>query len=179
MEYNVTAYQGFRLKQLHTPRKVIETNSVPEEIPSPPPCRLVMRIKKIEKTIPIKIEKREVNGKNPQTPQNIKVKVPQYGVQLVQQGIVKAIPVNISQPLLSNQSASPVSVTSILKPTDKISASFAQLVQTSTGKHLLLTPNPGISGNIPVSTTPGKKIKKCGINFVYFCPIVRFIPEKL
>ncbi|XP_044271638.1 helicase domino isoform X1 [Tribolium madens] len=155
MEYNLSAYQSYRMKQMRTPRKVIEIYSVPEEIPPPPPCRLMMRIKKHEdtKTVPLKVEKRDVNGKNPQTSQNIKVKVPQYGVQLVQQGIVKAIPVNISQPLLSNQTATPVSVTSMLKPSDKISASFAQLVQTSTGKHLLLTPNPSISGNIPVSTT--------------------------
>lgn len=43
----------------------------------------------------------------------------------------------------------------LLKQSDKISASFAQLVQTSTGKHLLLTSNPNISGNIPVSTSAG------------------------
>ncbi|RZB39782.1 helicase domino, partial [Asbolus verrucosus] len=157
MEFNVSAYQSYRMRQMRTPRKIIELNSVPDQIPPPPPCRLVMRIKKHEETKPIiKAEKKDLNGKNVQTSQNIKVKVPQYGVQLVQQGIVKAIPVNISQPLLSSQTATPVSVTSMLKPSDKISASFAQLVQTSTGKHLLLTPNPSISGNIPVSTTtPG------------------------
>ncbi|XP_068897881.1 helicase domino [Tenebrio molitor] len=159
MEFQLSAYQSYRMKQLRTPRKIIEINSVSESIPPPPPCRLVMRIKKqddIKMVHPIKMEKKDVNGKNPQTQSNIKVKMPQYGVQLVQQGIVKAIPVNISQPLLANQPGATVSVASMLKPSDKISASFAQLVQTSTGKHLLLTPNPSISGNIPVSTTtPG------------------------
>ncbi|KAJ3642802.1 hypothetical protein Zmor_025555 [Zophobas morio] len=152
MENNLSAYQSYRMKQMRTPRKIIESNVVPDEVPPLPPCRLVMRIKKQDdaKNVPTKTEKKDVNGKNLQPQPNIKVKVPQY---IVQQGIVKAIPVNLSQPLLSNQSVTPVSVTSVLKPADKISASFAQLVQTSTGKHLLLTPNPSISGNIPVSTT--------------------------
>lgn len=112
-------------------------------------------------------------------PQNVKVKVSQqYGVQLLPQQVVKgnelimnyndvyielyfffkkAIPVvNISQ--ATSSSGGVTSVTSVLKPADKISASFAQLVQTSTGKHLLLTSNPNITGNIPVTTTtPGKK----------------------
>lgn len=160
MEYNLSAYQSYRMKQMRTPRKIIESYTVPEEVPPLPPCRLVMRIKKQEdvKSVPVKVEKKDVNGKNLQTQQNIKVKVPQY---VMQQGIVKAIPVNISQSLLTNQTATPVSVTSVLKPADKISASFAQLVQTSTGKHLLLTPNPNITGNIPVSTTtPGKYFKQ-------------------
>lgn len=38
----------------------------------------------------------------------------------------------------------------------RISPNFAQLVQTSTGKHLLLTSNPNAPGNIPVSDGKGK-----------------------
>lgn len=42
---------------------------------------------------------------------------------------------------------------------DRIATNFAQLVQTSTGKHLLLTSNPGTaSGNIPVTDSQGKII---------------------
>ncbi|KAJ8986038.1 hypothetical protein NQ317_013923 [Molorchus minor] len=120
-----------------------------------------MRVLPEKKPPEVKVEKKEVILSQPPplhlkniTPQNVKVKL--SGVQLVnQQGIVKTIPVmNISQAATSRQLSGPV-VTSVLRPADKISASFAQLVETSTGKHLLLTSNPNITGNIPVTATSG------------------------
>lgn len=67
---------------------------------------------------------------------------------------ISAIPlVNISQAGGQVQVGAPINVSSVLKPADKLSASFAQLVQTPTGKHLLLTSNPNITGNIPVTST--------------------------
>ncbi|KAG5882001.1 hypothetical protein JTB14_028601 [Gonioctena quinquepunctata] len=90
-------------------------------------------------------------------PLQLKTLTPHNVMQLVnQQGILKVtIPVvNISQGA-SGQIGTPVNVTSLLKPADKISAGFAQLVQTSTGKHLLLRANPSITANIPVTTTQG------------------------
>lgn len=159
MENHLSAYQSYRMKQMRTSRKIIEENSEPEQIPPPPPCRLMMRIRKQDSTNKIsavKNEKKEVNGKNTQMPTNIKLKVPQYGVQLVQQGIVKTIP------FMSGQTVS--NVATVVKS----SASFAQLVQTSTGKHLLLTPNPSISGNIPVTaTTSGESFQLEKKNEVY------------
>lgn len=63
-----------------------------------------------------------------------------------------AVPlINISQPGGQVQLGTPINVSSVLKPSDKVPTSFAQLVQTSTGKHLLLTSNPNITGSVPVS----------------------------
>lgn len=155
MEQHVGAYQSYRMRQIRTPRKIIETNSAPEVIPPPPPCRLVMRIKKGDE-LHLPAGKRD-----PRNLQGIKMKMtPQYGVQLVQQqGIVKAIPVNISQGGAGTGNA-------VLKSGDKIPTSFAQLVQTSTGKHLLLTTN---AGSIPVTTTtPGRIFLKNIDFFIYF-----------
>lgn len=39
---------------------------------------------------------------------------------------------------------------------DRIATNFAQLVQTSTGKHLLLTSTPSAAGNIPVTDSQGR-----------------------
>lgn len=65
---------------------------------------------------------------------------------------------SVSQPNSGIQTTGTVSVASVLKPSDKISASFAQLVQTSTGKHILLTSNPNIPGNITGSCSPTGKL---------------------
>lgn len=59
-----------------------------------------------------------------------------------------------------------ISLGSILKPTDKITvpSGFAQLVQTSTGKHILLTPSTlntstiTLSGPTTVLTPSGQKL---------------------
>ncbi|KAJ8955137.1 hypothetical protein NQ318_009030 [Aromia moschata] len=162
-EMHLSSYQCYRLRQSRTSRKIIELDQTPELPPPCPPSKLVMRVLPEKRPPEVKVEKKDIVLSQPPplhlkniAPQNVKVKV--SGVQLVnQQGIVKTIPVvNISQAASSGQIGTPVNVTSVLKPADKISASFAQLVQTSTGKHLLLTSNPNITGNIPVtSTTPG------------------------
>lgn len=150
METYVSAYQSYRARTLRTPAKVIELNQVPEEVPPCPPSRLIMRVRKHDIDPSVKVEKKETsNGKGMH--QNLKLKVGQpYSMQLVQQhgGIVKAIPVNIAQGATGITSANISNAASLLKTGDnKISASFAQLVQTSTGKHLLLTSTPNITGS--------------------------------
>ncbi|CAG9863848.1 unnamed protein product [Phyllotreta striolata] len=162
-EIHFGSYQCYRMRQSRNSKLIVEMNKPScKNPPTIPPCKLAMRV------IPDKgdknEDKREMPVLTPSQPPplqlksqpNMKVKV--SGVQLVNtQGILKTIPVvSISQGA-TGQIGTPVpSVTSVLKPPDKISASFAQLVQTSTGKHLLLTSNPNISANIPVtSTTPG------------------------
>ncbi|KAL3268597.1 hypothetical protein HHI36_007704 [Cryptolaemus montrouzieri] len=152
LESYLSAYQCYRAKKIRTPAKIIELDQKPEKIPPCPPSRLVMRIKKKDN---MKIEKKESNGRGVQH-HNLKLKVGQpYSMQLVQQqgGIVKAIPVNIAQGAPNITSTNLTNAASLLKTSDnKISASFAQLVQTSTGKHLLLTSSPNITANIPGST---------------------------
>ncbi|XP_044753468.1 helicase domino [Coccinella septempunctata] len=149
METYVSAYQSYRARTLCTPAKIIELNQVPEEIPPCPPSRLIMRIRKHDNDSSVKVEKKESNNGRG-IHQNLKLKVGQpYSMQLVQQhgGIVKAIPVNIAQGATGISSANISNAASLLKTGDnKISASFAQLVQTSTGKHLLLTSTPNIAG---------------------------------
>ncbi|KAJ8964537.1 hypothetical protein NQ314_004832 [Rhamnusium bicolor] len=162
-EMHLSSYQCYRMRQSRTSQKIIELDQTSEIPPPCPPSKLAMRILPEKRPAEVKSDKKELVLSQPPplhlknvAPQNVKVKV--SGVQLVnQQGIVKTIPVvNISQETSSGQIGTPVNVTSVLKPADKISASFAQLVQTSTGKHLLLTSNPNITGNIPVTTTtPG------------------------
>ncbi|KAK9881705.1 hypothetical protein WA026_017223 [Henosepilachna vigintioctopunctata] len=151
LEFYLNAYQSYRANKIHTPAKVIELNKMPDEIPQCPPSRLIMRIKKKDGNI--KIEKKEPNGRGVQH-HNLKLKVGQPYMQLVQQqgGIVKAIPVNIAQGAPTMTSAH-LTNASLLKNDNKLSPSFAQLVQTSTGKHLLLTSTPNIAGNIPGSAT--------------------------
>lgn len=57
---------------------------------------------------------------------------------------------------ISQTSSGQISSDSIAT-SDRIATNFAQLVQTSTGKHLLLTSSPGAAGNIPVTDSPGEK----------------------
>ncbi|XP_056644553.1 helicase domino isoform X1 [Diorhabda sublineata] len=165
-EIHFGSYQCYRMRQSRNSKKLMELDEESNKIPPPcPPCKLAMRVlpskvsntaneeKSDKKNVPVSSQPPPLQLKGFTQP-NVKVKV--SGVQLVnQQGILKTIPVvNISQGT-TGQIGTPVSVTSVLKPQDKISASFAQLVQTSTGKHLLLTSNPNITGNIPVTSTPG------------------------
>ncbi|CAH0554967.1 unnamed protein product [Brassicogethes aeneus] len=146
-EMHLSAYQCYRMREMRTPKSVLENQEMLRE-PQIPPGKMNMRVVKASDG---KLEKKDLSKQPP----GVKVKVtPQYGVQLVsQQGIVKTIPVvSIAQPASGSQT---MPTASLLKTSDKISASFAQLVQTSTGKHLLLTSNPNIAANIPVATTQG------------------------
>ncbi|KAG5879904.1 hypothetical protein JTB14_018447 [Gonioctena quinquepunctata] len=156
-EIHFGSYQCYRMRQSRNSRKIIELDQVPKIPPPCPPCKLAMRVLP-EKSLPaeVKVEKKELVSMSHPPPLQLKTLTPHNVMQLVnQQGILKTIPVvNISQGA-SGQIGTPVNVTSLLKPADKISAGFAQLVQTSTGKHLLLRANPSITANIPVTTTQG------------------------
>ncbi|KAL1491858.1 hypothetical protein ABEB36_012391 [Hypothenemus hampei] len=144
LEMHLGAYQCFRMR--HSAKKTIGIESdLGDELPPCPPCKLSVKVK-------IR-DKKEMPTRNINVNQsNTKVKV--AGLQLVSQGVVKTVPfINISQ---AGGLGTPINVSSVLKPSDKVPTSFAQLVQTPTGKHLLLTSNP----NMPVqqTTAGGQKL---------------------
>ncbi|XP_049823552.1 helicase domino isoform X3 [Aethina tumida] len=148
-EIHLSAYQCYRMLNLRTPKRLLEVGTQPQ--PPMPTGKMNMRVVKVAENGHLKPpEKKELPKA---VLQGVKVKVgSQFGVPLVsQQGVVKAISVmNFAQP-----SGSQVQTASVLKPTENMRANFAQIVQTSTGKHLLLTANPNLTGNIPVTTTQG------------------------
>ncbi|CAG9834785.1 unnamed protein product [Diabrotica balteata] len=161
-EIHFGSYQCYRMRQSRNSKKIfeMETNSCKNPPPCPP-CKLAMRVLPNKPSTDEKSEKREGQALSQPPPLQVKgisqpnMKMKVSGVQFVPQSILKSIPVvNISQGA-TGQIGAPVSVTSVLKPQDKISASFAQLVQTSTGKHLLLTSNPNITTSPVTTTTPG------------------------
>ncbi|XP_060528585.1 helicase domino isoform X2 [Cylas formicarius] len=152
LEIHLNAYQCYRMRQ--SAKKCFVGNHVKEIHPPCPPCRLSMKLN-LKNGEGVKAKKKEQpqNTKVSVVPSNMKMKV--SGVQLVSQGIIKTIPLlNISQTNSSGPiQGAAINVPSVLTSADKISANFAQLVQTSTGKHLLLTSNPNITGNIPISSS--------------------------
>ncbi|XP_076250256.1 domino helicase [Rhynchophorus ferrugineus] len=149
LEMHLGAYQCYRMRQ--SAKMDIASGQTIDTKPPCPPCKLSMKVK-IRDQVDIKQEEKKETIIRPTTQSNVKMKV--SGVQLLTQGIVKTIPlVNISQATGQVQVGAPINVSSVLKPADKLSANFAQLVQTPTGKHLLLTSNPNITGNIPVTST--------------------------
>ncbi|XP_074029357.1 domino helicase isoform X2 [Leptinotarsa decemlineata] len=157
-EIHFGSYQCYRMRQSRHSWKITELDQSAKPPPPCPPCKLAMRVLP-EKSVEVKVEKKELVTISQPPPLQLKTLTPHNVMQLVnQQGILKTIPVvNISQGT-TGQIGAPVNVTSLLKPADKISAGFAQLVQTSTGKHLLLRTNPNITANIPVTSAGGQKL---------------------
>uniref|UniRef100_A0A6P7G1I3 Helicase domino-like isoform X1 n=1 Tax=Diabrotica virgifera virgifera TaxID=50390 RepID=A0A6P7G1I3_DIAVI len=162
-EIHFGSYQCYRMRQSRNSKKIFEMETNSSKNPPPcPPCKLAMRVLTDKPSATDeKNEKKDVQALSQPPPLQVKgmsqpnMKMKVSGVQFVPQSILKSIPVvNISQGA-TGQIGAPVSVTSVLKPQDKISASFAQLVQTSTGKHLLLTSNPNITTSPVTTTTPG------------------------
>lgn len=136
-EFYLGAYQSYRMRQRQVPKTLITELSGDLE-PSPPKCpptRLSLKLRKHAMDV-----KREVSPAPPPQPKpNLKLKVPpNYGIQLVSSG----------------QAATNASV---LKCSDKTSLSFAGLVTTPTGKHILLTSNPNIPPNIS-GQSAGQKV---------------------
>ncbi|ERL92757.1 hypothetical protein D910_10066, partial [Dendroctonus ponderosae] len=148
LEMHLGAYQCYRLRQSW--KKALHLDQASSQQPLCPPCKLSMKVKVRD----IKQENKEmvVQARNVSNAQpNVKMKV--AGLQVLSQGVVKTVPlINISQAAGGQvQLGTPINVSSVLKPSDKVPTSFAQLVQTSTGKHLLLTSNPNRTGSVPVS----------------------------
>ncbi|XP_019771668.2 helicase domino isoform X2 [Dendroctonus ponderosae] len=157
LEMHLGAYQCYRLRQSW--KKALHLDQASSQQPLCPPCKLSMKVKVRD----IKQENKEmvVQARNVSNAQpNVKMKV--AGLQVLSQGVVKTVPlINISQAAGGQvQLGTPINVSSVLKPSDKVPTSFAQLVQTSTGKHLLLTSNPNRTGSVPVSqaTAGGQKL---------------------
>nr|CAI5848376.1 unnamed protein product [Callosobruchus analis] len=161
-EMRLSSYQCYRMRQSRSlSRKIIELGDFPADaVPEsnrPPPCppnRLTMRVRAASE---LKLEKRETHstggghhqqGKGGSATPGQQQKVKLSNVQLINQpGFVKAIPVvNISQ---AGQVSGQGNNATVLKPT----TNFAQIVQSATGKHLVLTSNPGITTNIPITYT--------------------------
>lgn len=139
-EFHLGAYQCFRTKQRQPPRKLImEMSEEAQTPPKCPPTRLSLKVRKHETVeTPSQVPPPLPPAPAPSNKPNLKLKVPpNYGIQLVGQ----------------------TSNASVLKCTDKTSLSFAGLVTTPTGKHILLTSNPNIPPNISgqVNTT-GQKV---------------------
>lgn len=169
MELEYSAYHSYRLRRYRTPKKLIEEiYTTPDtKIPPMPSARILMRVKKVTPQ-PVISEPKEKEPVKPaptiqatKIPANVKVKMPQ-NVQFFHQGQIKAIPISTA----TVNSQGNISLGSILKPTDKITvpSGFAQLVQTSTGKHILLTPSTlttsgiTLSGPTTVLTPSGQKL---------------------
>ncbi|KAH1009634.1 hypothetical protein HUJ04_001962 [Dendroctonus ponderosae] len=157
LEMHLGAYQCYRLRQSW--KRALHLDQASSQQPLCPPCKLSMKVKVRD----IKQENKEmvVQARNVSNAQpNVKMKV--AGLQVLSQGVVKTVPlINISQAAGGKvQLGTPINVSSVLKPSDKVPTSFAQLVQTSTGKHLLLTSNPNRTGSVPVSqaTAGGQKL---------------------
>ncbi|XP_066144904.1 helicase domino isoform X1 [Euwallacea fornicatus] len=156
LEMHLSAYQCFRMRQ--SVKKVFPIDQgVPDALPLCPPCKLSMKVRvrdsKVEEKKESPVVQQQVHQIRSVTGQsNVKMKV--AGLQVLSQGVVKTVPlINISQAGGQVQLGTPINVTSVLKSTDKVPSSFAQLVQTSTGKHLLLTSNANLTGSVPVTQT--------------------------
>ncbi|CAG9760112.1 unnamed protein product [Ceutorhynchus assimilis] len=76
-------------------------------------------------------------------------------MQVVSQGLVKTVPMLTFSQAAGQGLVSPINVASVLKHGDRAS-NYAQIVQTPTGKHLLLTSSPGSGGNSAVTHTAQK-----------------------
>ncbi|XP_017779332.1 PREDICTED: helicase domino isoform X2 [Nicrophorus vespilloides] len=159
LEYNYSAYQCYRLRQYCTPKKLIEEIDATEveQTPPCPPSRLSLKVHKNNVNKAIKAEMREeekvvpapppVVAQQNQTNQKLNILGKSYGM-------IKAL--QIAGSSATTQSSGGISNIPI--------PGFAQLVQTSTGKHILLTPtlnanNIGISGTTTtVRTSSGQKL---------------------
>ncbi|XP_022917364.2 helicase domino isoform X2 [Onthophagus taurus] len=158
MEIHLSAYQCYRMRQYQSPKRLIEEIgfSDVEEIPCPPPTRLSMQVRKIDSgNKELKTEPKEETVKatvQSITPVNTKMKFPAGSVQILPQGIV------VSQAPTVQSTTTNVNLSSVLKPTDKITvpSGVARLVQTSMGKHILFTPSSVASTsnlNLPINPT--------------------------
>lgn len=137
-EFFLGAYQSYRMRQRQVPKKLItEMSDDLEPAPKCPPTRLSLKLRK--HAAEVKQEVRETPPPPPPQPKpNLKLKVPpNYGIQLVSSG--------------------QATNASVLKCSDKTSLSFAGLVTTPTGKHILLTSNPNIPPNIS-GQSAGQKV---------------------
>lgn len=130
-EFFFGAYQCYRMGQRQVPKKLITEMS--EDLKPPPKCpptRLSLKLRK--HTPEVKQEPMEIVQAPPKP--NLKLKVPpNYGIHLA------------------------TNTASVLKCSDKTSLSFAGLVTTPTGKHILLTSNPNIPPNIS-GQSAGQKV---------------------
>lgn len=87
MEFSLSAYQCYRMRQYKTPRKlIIEMEEKPDVQPYCPPTKLAM---KVIKGPEVKQETPDANlNAGVKNSPNIKLKIPpNYGIQLVQQAI--------------------------------------------------------------------------------------------
>lgn len=142
MEFHLSAYQCYRLRQYRTTHKLIEEicESPQQNVPECPPAKLFMRVHKGIFTKEAKNENIIKSEDNVLTiGQGNKVKLP--NLQLIQ---VKGS--GVTQVSSGGQ---------VGNAQEKITmpAGFAQLVQTSTGKHILFTPSSGISTSNISGTT--------------------------
>ncbi|KAF5308527.1 hypothetical protein FQR65_LT06192 [Abscondita terminalis] len=171
MELYLSAYQCYRMRQYQTPRKLIEEiNSLEDLPPDCVPAKLMMHVHKLQQPGEIKLEKEETAkpGQTINTQANLKLKIAHQGVlQLVQHSPLKVV-AHQAQIGNGNQNLpATVNLASVLKPERLMfQPGVAQLVQTSTGKHILLTPtsNTNIStaitipGSTTVVTTGGQRL---------------------
>ncbi|KAF5292024.1 hypothetical protein FQA39_LY14141 [Lamprigera yunnana] len=163
MELYLSAYQCYRMRQYQTPRKMVEEiNLLKDAPPYCPPAKLAMYVHKMQSSNETKVEKPYIPkpGQTLNTQTNLKLKIAPQGVlQLVQHSPLKVVS---HQSHIGNGNQN-VNVTSVLKPEKLMfQPGIAQIVQTSTGKHILLTPtgNTNISSSItiPGSTTSGQRL---------------------
>ncbi|GJQ75801.1 hypothetical protein Trydic_g17871 [Trypoxylus dichotomus] len=158
LEFSLSAYQCYRMRQYQTPKRLIEEIVLSDvEEPACPPTRLTLRVRRLDPPKEIKAEQKE---ESKPVNSNVKLKVGP-GVQFIQQGI------QVSQASTSQSPGANLNLSSVLKSTDKLTVqtAFAQLVQTSTGKHILFTPSSfstsnlgNLSGNTTVMTTDGQRL---------------------
>ncbi|KAB0795646.1 hypothetical protein PPYR_12485 [Photinus pyralis] len=169
MELYLSAYQCYRMRQYQTPRKLIEEiNSIEDPPPYCPPAKLAMHVHKLQQPSDVKVDcKDEVPkpGQAINTQANLRLKIaPQSVLQLVQHNPLKVL---AHQTGNGNQTIpTTVNLTTVLKQ-DKLmfQPGIAQLVQTSTGKHILLAPTTNatipsnlIPGSTTVVTTGGQRL---------------------
>ncbi|PNF36884.1 hypothetical protein B7P43_G08882 [Cryptotermes secundus] len=182
LETCLTAFVAHRIKKYRTPKKLIEEiDSMPGPPPRCPSGKIKIHVRlssgqqqqhnvgtsgstAVNKGYPLNVASARV-GTSPliraPTGQGVTLRVTGgsqrqgYSVQLVQhQGGVKAIPVATLGPTPQQQTLTGVQV----KQSDgvqrfSVPAGFAQLVQTSTGRHILLTPSTQVIQ--PLSQNPG------------------------
>lgn len=133
MEFHLSAYQCYRLRQYRTPRKLIEEicESPENTMPECPPAKLMMRVHRPPGDKDVKAENAAETTLPINKPKNI------LQIKGAQQQILTGVSLPNSN------------------PSDKITvpAGFAQLVQTSTGKHILFTPSAISTTTIPGTTT--------------------------
>ncbi|KAK5645453.1 hypothetical protein RI129_006753 [Pyrocoelia pectoralis] len=172
MELYLSAYQCYRMRQYQTPRKIIEEiNSIEDSPPYCPPAKLAMHVHKMQQPSDVKLESKDdvpKPGQTINTHANLKLKIAPQGVlQLVQHNPLKVLAHQTSLGNGNQSIPTTVNLTTVLKP-DKLmfQPGIAQLVQTSTGKHILLAPTSNatisstitIPGSTTVVTTGGQRL---------------------